>query len=114
MLTDTLKYLQKNAQRVHLSQKVPQEVIHTLIILFCAIFLIMFVFTPLIFLYFLFLFFLIYLPGRNPKIQTAMQWWWFRLAFILTVVSFVVYVDVILCMFDAALYVVLHPLYPEI
>ena len=73
----------------------------------------MFTVTPLFLGYLLLLIALVYLPGRAPRIQVAMRWWWFRLAFILAVLYLIVHVDVVLGLFAAALYVVLQPLHPE-
>jgi hypothetical protein len=69
--------------------------------------------TPLLLAYLLLLFALVYLPGRAPRVQTAMRWWWFRLAFVLAVYYLVARVDGVLGLFAAALYVVLQPLQPS-
>ena len=68
--------------------------------------------TPLLLGYLLLLFALVYLPGRAPRVQAAMRWWWFRLAFVLAVYYLVARVDAVLGLFAAALYVVLQPLHP--
>ena len=69
--------------------------------------------TPLILCYLLLIFALVYLPGRAPRVQAAMRWWWFRLAFVLAILYLVVHVDAVLGLFAAALYVVLNPLHPQ-
>ena len=69
--------------------------------------------TPLLLAYLLLLFALVYLPGRAPRVQAAMRWWWFRLAFVLAVYYLVARVDAVLGLFAAALYVVLQPLQPS-
>jgi hypothetical protein len=69
--------------------------------------------TPLLLAYLLLLFALVYLPGRAPRVQAAMRWWWFRLAFVLAVYYLVARVDAVLGLFAAALYVVLQPLHPS-
>ena len=69
--------------------------------------------TPLLLAYLVLLFALVYLPGRAPRVQAAMRWWWFRLAFVLAVYYLVARVDAVLGLFAAALYVVLQPLHPS-
>lgn len=69
----------------------------------------MFTITPLFIIYALLLLALIYVPGHPSKLRDAMNWWWFRFAFILTVVYLVTHVDSVLGLLVAALFVLLNP-----